>query len=83
MNYDINLSKIYLSCRRGMLELDILLINFLKHEYNNMDEALLKKFNLLLNESDKDLHNWLIKKGKLENLNLSIIVDKINKFSEE
>ena len=78
MKIDINLSKIYLSCRRGILELDIIFINFLKKEYKNIDRESMDLFVLLLNESDVDLYNWIIK-GTVTKKKFFHIVAKIRK----
>lgn len=44
-----------------MLELDIILINFLETKYNNIEKKNIKKFKKLLKEDDKNLQSWLIK----------------------
>lgn len=54
-------SAIYLNCRRGMLELDLILLNFLEKHYNNLNAKLKKEFILLLHESDNILYSLLIK----------------------
>lgn len=56
-----NFNKIYLSCRRGILELDIILLNFLEDQYFTLDDSMQKKFIYLLNESDQNLYLWLVK----------------------
>ncbi len=56
-----NFNKIYLSCRRGILELDIILLNFLEDQYFTLDDSMQKKFIYLLNESDQNLYSWIVK----------------------
>ena len=56
-----NFNKIYLSCRRGILELDIILLNFLEDQYFILDDSMQKKFIYLLNESDQNLYSWIVK----------------------
>jgi antitoxin CptB len=51
-------------CRRGMLELDLLLGRFLEERYAALDEAQRLAFARLLQESDQDLQGWLL--GKTE-----------------
>jgi antitoxin CptB len=49
-------------CRRGMLELDLLLGRFLEERYAALDEAQQLAFARLLQESDQDLQGWLLGK---------------------
>jgi antitoxin CptB len=50
------------ACRRGMLELDVLLGNFLKKAYFNLPLAQQKLFVRLLHYSDSELFAWLIER---------------------
>ncbi len=45
-------------CRRGMLELDLLLMKFLEERYASLKEQQKLAFVELLKESDQDLHGW-------------------------
>ena len=54
-------AHIYLNCRRGMLELDLILINFLENKYINLTSKLKHEFNIFLKESDQTLYSILIK----------------------
>lgn len=47
------------ACRRGMLELDILLGNFLHQRYPSLSEDDQALFVQLLNNNDQDLIFWL------------------------
>lgn len=78
MKDDVLFSKIYLNCRRGILELDVILLNFLAREYNNMDEKNLSDFCSLLSESDDKLYSWLVKRHIPEHFKLEYIVFRIN-----
>lgn len=51
-------------CRRGMLELDELLLAFVEQDYESLGEQQRDAFEALLRESDLDLHAWLISKEK-------------------
>ena len=46
-------------CRRGMLELDLLLNQFLEEQYDLLDERDKLSFIELLKENDQDLYGWL------------------------
>ncbi|HIH2762638.1 MAG TPA: FAD assembly factor SdhE [Candidatus Azoamicus sp. MARI] len=72
-----NLYRIYSNCRRGMLELDVILINFLEKEYLNLDNKLLSEFSELLNESDNNLQNWIVKEIKYTEKKFDEIIKKI------
>ncbi len=72
-----NLYRIYSNCRRGMLELDMILINFLEKEYLNLDNKSISNFSELLNESDNNLQNWIVKDKTCDNEKFEDILKKI------
>jgi antitoxin CptB len=47
-------------CRRGMLELDLLLGRFMEQGYDQLDAAQRELFKTLLEEPDPDLYAWLM-----------------------
>lgn len=53
------MSKMQWKCRRGMLELDLWLTNYLKTAYpaSSLEEKV--AFDALLSESDTDIWEWL------------------------
>lgn len=53
------LAKLRWACRRGMLELDILLSRFLEEKYPTLSVEEKKIFEKLLTCQDPDLFNWL------------------------
>lgn len=56
-----NMDKIRWSCRRGMLELDKLLIPFFDKCYNGLSEIKKDKFIELLSFDDPVLFDWFFK----------------------
>ncbi len=52
-------SRLRWACRRGMLELDVLLGNFLEEAFTNLTEEEQLIFVQLLAENDQDLFMWL------------------------
>jgi antitoxin CptB len=50
-----DLDRIRWRCRRGLLELDLLLTSFLESRLEQLDADQLKVFNELLDEADNDL----------------------------
>lgn len=70
------------SCRRGMLELDVLLGNFLKEAFSTLPLTEKNIFIEFLNENDQNLFNWLVKKEKPNNPHFSLIIKKILEHAE-
>ena len=46
-------------CKRGMLELDEVLLNFYTNHHKNLNNIQRQSFDLLLQENDADLFSWL------------------------
>lgn len=57
---DDKLSKVLWRCRRGMLELDVMLQAFCNAVYSSMAPDKQQLFEDLLAEEDPDLQRWLI-----------------------
>jgi antitoxin CptB len=53
-------AKIKWQCRRGMLELDLILVYFVDKALENLTEQQLSAFELLLNAPDPVLYSWLM-----------------------
>lgn len=47
-------------CRRGMLELDLLLGRFMQEGFDTLDDAKKATFQKILEEPDPDLYAWLM-----------------------
>lgn len=73
---EMNFSKFYFKCRRGILELDIILFNFLKN-ISYMSENKQEMFLNFLEESDVNLYDWLVKKETCPEIFFSL-VEEIN-----
>lgn len=69
------------NCRRGMLELDILLGNFLENQYSLLSETEQKYFEQLLACQDQELFNWLVHLEQPENDNFKIMVNRILSYA--
>lgn len=69
-----NFNYLNWQCRRGMLELDEILLIFLTNDYINLSYDLKLKFNKLLEASDADLFDWLLSKSIPSDLELIDIV---------
>ncbi len=53
-------SRLIWSCRRGMLELDLILNSFLEKGLNLLNESQLNQFKFLLTATDPELYGWLM-----------------------
>lgn len=53
-------SKLYWQCRRGMLELDLMLQAFFESRIDNLDESELAAFRVLLDCADDQLLEYLM-----------------------
>lgn len=54
--------RLYWQCRRGMWELDLLLVPFLEQRYDHLDEQDQAMFRTLIDEEDQDLFVWLMRR---------------------
>ena len=55
-----NLNRLRWQCRRGMLELDYLLREFLDQQFAELSPAQQAEFVRLLRQPDPDLQRWLV-----------------------
>ena len=69
--------KMRLRCRRGMLELDVMLTHFIDKCYDTLSEEELRDFARLLEYSDTSLLSWLLRSQQPDSAHLVHIVDKI------
>jgi antitoxin CptB len=70
-------NRIYWHSRRGMLELDLILVPFVKNHFAELSEENKQRYIELLKSEDQDLFAWLMGYQIPENCELKIIVDKI------
>lgn len=75
-------SKLRWACRRGMLELDVLLGNFLENRFNYLTPEDQENFINLLNNNDQDLFTWLIGRELPPNPATINIVNKILEYAK-
>ena len=69
--------KLSWRCRRGMLELDQLLGYFIKQHAHKLSEINQIQLIQLLDYSDQDLYNWLIKKMPATDQTLQPLISQI------
>ena len=77
MAESVDLKKMYWHSRRGMLELDLILVPFAENILPTLSESEREEYALLLAEEDQDLFQWFIQKAKAPSASLQSMVDKI------
>lgn len=70
-------SRLRWRCRRGMLELDLLLLDFLEHGFHLLPEQGQRDFEALLEAPDPDLLDWLMGRSLPEKKELADVVERI------
>lgn len=79
MNTQTLKAKLIWQCRRGMLELDLILNQFVTHHLSNLSAQQLQAFEQLLTYPDPDLYHWLMESGQPEAQELVEIVTLIRR----
>lgn len=74
MDKETELKRLYWHSRRGMLELDVLLVPFLQEAYPSLPEEDQERFKKLLNCEDQDMFTWFMQKGTPDDPDLARIV---------
>jgi antitoxin CptB len=72
------LKRLRWQCRRGMLELDLVLLTFLDKNYLNLSVADQELFEQLLAHSDQELYCYLIKRQPVENAAMQILIEWVS-----
>lgn len=71
------LNRLFWQSRRGMLELDVLLVPFLQEAYSSLDAEDQRRFRKLLTCEDQDMFGWFMEREKPEDEDLQRIVRMI------
>lgn len=71
---ELELKKLYWQCRRGMLELDVLLMPFVQEVYPSLDAQNQARFKKLVTCEDQDLFDWFMQRCEPEDEDLKEIV---------
>lgn len=71
------LNRIYWHSRRGMLELDLLLVPFAEKHVRNLTQEQLQLYKQLLLEEDQDLYTWLTRKALAPDPQLQSMIEII------
>lgn len=73
----VDLNRLYWHSRRGMLELDLLLIPFVENCLPGLGVDELQMYSDLLREEDQDLFLWLTRRAPAPSPRLQQIIDTI------
>ncbi len=79
MAESVDFKRLYWHSRRGMLELDLILIPFLKQHYAGLPEDDQLRYRELLKSEDQDMFKWFLGRELPEDKELRKIVKIINK----
>jgi len=71
------LNRLFWQSRRGMLELDVLLVPFTQEVYPQLDEENQRRYLKLLNCEDQDMFGWFMERSEPEDEDLRLIVRMI------
>ena len=74
---EFELNRLRWRSRRGMLELDLLLLPFFDDVFLELSDAEQQAFRRLLEHDDPDLLFWFSQKGKSAEPELQALVDRI------
>jgi succinate dehydrogenase flavin-adding protein (antitoxin of CptAB toxin-antitoxin module) len=73
----------YINSRRGMLELDLILNTFLYVYLFRLNYQTMNVLKYFLNESDKNLYVWIIKRQRCYNKRYNLILQIIYKLTDK
>ncbi len=80
---EINFGKIKWQSRRGMRELDLMLLPFVEHDLPNLGDEVLSDYVDLLKASDLELFRWLHGTAKPDSQRRQKMVDLIVSLHEK
>lgn len=71
------LNRLYWHSRRGMLELDVLLVPFVREAYSDLNTEDQARYRKLLECEDQDMFGWFMQRGEPDDPDLKRIVRMI------
>lgn len=74
---ELELNRLRWRSRRGMLELDLLLLPFYDEVFTDLEPDEQQAFIKLLEQDDPDLLQWFSRKGESDDPELAALVEKI------
>ena len=77
------LNRLFWHSRRGMLELDLLLVPFAQQHVKHLSAEQQQLYKLLLLEEDQDLYSWLTRRELAPNPELQSMIEIILEKHEQ
>ncbi|WP_421865668.1 succinate dehydrogenase assembly factor 2 [Motiliproteus sp.] len=77
MYSETDINRLRWHCRRGMLELDVLLIPFLQDRFRSLALEDQQRFEKLIECEDQDIFSWVMRNAEPEDADLKRIVELI------
>lgn len=74
---DIEMNRLFWHSRRGMLELDVLLVPFLQEAYPSLSPEDQARYRMLLDCEDQDMFAWFMQREVPQDPDLARIVKMI------
>ena len=74
---DVEINRLFWHSRRGMLELDVLLVPFTKEVYATLDKVDRDLYVRLLECEDQDMFGWFMERSESQDPELQRMVRKI------
>ena len=79
---DLTQKQLKWACRRGMLELDMLLEPFLAKTYPNLSQEERLIFQRLLTASDQELFQWFLGSASPDDADMKSMVEMIRSYAK-
>ncbi|WP_339339279.1 succinate dehydrogenase assembly factor 2 [uncultured Oceanicoccus sp.] len=79
---DNDYSRLLWASRRGMLELDLIMVPFVEHRFKSLDAVNQQRFIDLLECEDNELFAWFLGRVKPEDPEQAAIVEQIIDYSQ-
>ena len=73
----VDKNRLFWGSRRGMLELDLILLPFIEHHYQDLAQADKERYWALLDCEDQDMFAWLLHRQDPEDPDLKRIVSLV------
>lgn len=77
MTDQTELNRLFWQSRRGMLELDVLLVPFTREVYPHLDEEDQRRYRKLLSCEDQDMFGWFMEREESQDADLHRMVRMI------
>lgn len=77
MTDETELKRLFWHSRRGMLELDVLLVPFVQEVYPNLDPEDQARYRKLLECEDQDMFGWFMQREEPQDADLKRMVKMI------